>query len=460
VGVVMAGKSNVVNLSDVRAARSAQAYEFTPEFERVVVTMACCQPHFYGRIASQLDAECMSTDPAKLAMRAAHAVARDVGHGPDSAIQVVQRIRRWMREGSVTQEQLMAVGDLLDAAEDGGLMSADAAVAEIAPLLKRRMRFEAVKLATSMFGKGEDEMAVVTAMLTKAERVGISDESVGTFIGASALDAMTALRDAKRMRTGILELDDVLDGGFIIGTTIVYLGESSSGKSMALVQGATSGALQGLNVCYATFELAETIVLARIMANITGVPTNDILFEKGKAERAFTIMEEAGMAGLGTIVVKGFTPQVSTVFDVLEWVANVEKQTGKKIDVLVVDYGDKVAAPKTADGKDIGSYKTGLLVFEAMRVWADANKRWCITASQAKRGDDKRKKLDLDDVADSMHKVRVVPVVITLNARGEQREQMMFNVAKNTLGKAPVCVGPLPTEFHCARIAPVMLEVP
>jgi KaiC/GvpD/RAD55 family RecA-like ATPase len=280
---------------------------------------------------------------------------------------------------------------------------------------------------------------------------------VGSILGPQSAAMAASLRGLSRMRTGIMELDDVLDGGFVRGSTVDYLAESSGGKSMALVQGAACSALQGLLTCYATFELAPPIVMARILANLTGVPVNAILFEDGQAEESARRLVAIQQIGFGGIVVKGFTPQVSTVADVLDWVKHVERELGRPVDNLVVDYGDKVAPPKTNEREATSTYKTGLLVFEGLRVWASDGNRWCLTASQAGRSKDKRKKLDLDDVADSMHKVRVVPVVITLNKRGEEGDQILFYVAKNTLGKAGLSVGPLPTEYECARIAPVMV---
>jgi uncharacterized Fe-S cluster-containing radical SAM superfamily enzyme len=68
---------------------------------------------------------------------------------------------------------------------------------------------------------------------------------------------------------------------------------------------------------------------------------------------------------------------------------------------------------------------------------------------------------EVDDVADSMHKVRVADLVLTLtppNTGEDEVTELIHYVAKHRTGKSNVQVGPLRTEFECARIAPMMLE--
>ena len=56
-----------------------------------------------------------------------------------------------------------------------------------------------------------------------------------------------------------------------------------------------------------------------------------------------------------------------------------------------------------------------------------------------------------------MHKVPVSDLVQTLNVR-DDGEQIMFYVAKNRTGKSRQQIGPLPHEFECGRIAPVLRD--
>jgi hypothetical protein len=64
----------------------------------------------------------------------------------------------------------------------------------------------------------------------------------------------------------------------------------------------------------------------------------------------------------------------------------------------------------------------------------------------------------LNDVADSMHKIRVADLVITLNLQDEDAEDpsIVFNIAKHRTGKAKVKIGPMPTEYERGRLCPIV----
>jgi replicative DNA helicase len=206
--------------------------------------------------------------------------------------------------------------------------------------------------------------------------------------------------------------------------------------------------LRGMKCLYATLELPEAIILARLKANLTGVPINSIL--EGSIEEAKTRMQELE-SGLGACIVKEFTPHATTIDDITEWVKNVEEEEGARIDLLVVDYGDKLS---TSDKRD-DSYNAARVTFEGMRVFAVDHNIWVWTASQATRkGKESKKRVDLEHVADSMHKVRVADLVVTLNAQ-DDGEQIEFYIGKNRLGKSRMVIGPIPHQFELGRIAGV-----
>jgi len=114
-----------------------------------------------------------------------------------------------------------------------------------------------------------------------------------------------------------------------------------------------------------------------------------------------------------------------------------------------VDYADKLKATR-----NVNEYTAMRQVYEDLRVWAEREKRWLVTASQAKaRTKDTKKRRDVEDAADSMHKARVCDVMLTLSVTGEDpsREVSVF-VAKNRLGRSRFTVGPMPTDFGMGRL--------
>ncbi len=65
--------------------------------------------------------------------------------------------------------------------------------------------------------------------------------------------------------------------------------------------------------------------------------------------------------------------------------------------------------------------------------------------------------LDVDDCADSMNKVRVADLVVSINTREESVE--LFN-AKNRHGHARQKIGPLPTAYEMGRLSALVDKAP
>lgn len=431
--------------------KATDPYWLDEGFERGVITLACSHRRFFGRLAHALDPDCLASESAKLALRAAKAIGKEMGQGPESTMVVLQRLRRWMDEGKVALEKIRAVAEMFEKAFEVGLPSEDAAVNELRPILAKRIKSEAVRAALDDYGKDGD-FARATTLIDKANHLGDTNTSVGVVLGAGSYEEIDKLKHLERLSTGVLELDTALQGGLRRGSLGLLLGGSNDGKSMGLSHIGAWALRWGLFVVYATLELPPSDVLARIKANITGIPINAILEDP---ERARPIMNATA---LGPCIVQEFTPQATTMEDIEAWVEACEEQVGRPVDVLVTDYGDKLAAPKSAGREGEHGYSAGRVVFERMRIYANeghkGGKIWHWSAAQATRQKDKRKKLDLNDVADSMHKVRVADLVVTLNL--DEEGQMTFMVAKNRFGPARVKIGPLPPDFEIGRIAPIL----
>lgn len=431
-------------------------YSFDAIFEQIVVTLACSSQRFYGRVGHALDPALMKSLPGQHAIQAAHQINADIGHGPAAPVLVIQRLRRWMNDGKITLEAIKDVAELFDNAEDAGLPDEDSVVSELAPILQQRIRDEAVEEAIASYGKHGD-LAKVVSLEHRAARIGTVDTSVGTMLGAESFAEVAKFRQIQRLATGILELDSVLDGGLENGGLGVVVGSSGDGKSMFLSHVTGVAVVDSLFVAYATLELPKEVVLARVKANITGVPINVMM--GGEISEAQARLE--ALPSIGRLVVQYFAPKATTFDDLKIWLDNVESMAGRKIDLLVVDYGDKVGA-KAKKGEQQSEYTGALAVFEAFRHYAQERKIFCWTASQASRQKDARKKiLDLNDTADSMHKIRVADLVVTLNLEDDGTEEPMvvIYIAKHRTGKSRVKVGPMPTEYERGRICPMMEHV-
>jgi replicative DNA helicase len=312
---------------------------------------------------------------------------------------------------------------------------------------------EAVRAAVEEFSTKRGNFDRVREHLNRAERVGRNDSMPGIALGAAAFDEIDKLRYLNRLPTGVLELDSVLDGGPPRGSLGVAMAGPGGGKSMMLNHITGNALWLGQHACVATLELPERLWLARLAANITNFPIDKVL--DGSMEAARSRLVELAPQ-LGPCTVKYFTPKATTVEDIKRWVLDVEQHVGSPVSLLVVDYADKLIPSHRVDARE-SEYKAMDRVYESLRIFAEESSRWAWTASQAKRGDKRRKVIEVDDVADSMGKVRVCDLALSL-MMSDQQEQVSFYVAKNRVGRALIKVGPLPTDLANGRIVPPSMD--
>ena len=289
-------------------------YGLEQDFEASLVALLCTRPRFYGRIGRELDPEAMGTAAASLAVQTCQEIAKGSGSGPTNALIVIQRLRRRMDEGTVTRDEMGAVDDLIAEAEDAGLLNEDDVLGEVVPILKRRIQGEAIRMAMHQYGS-KTELGPAMKMLDRAEALGRNDTSMGVKVGGASFGVIDSLRYLDRCPTGVHELDGEIGGGLPRGQLGMFIGGAGAGKSMALSHLAAFTSRSGLFVGYATLELPEAIILARIKANHTGVPIDSIM--EGSADAQRKMLENPI---LGPCYVKEFTPQITTVQDIRAWV--------------------------------------------------------------------------------------------------------------------------------------------
>ena len=282
-------------------------------------------------------------------------------------------------------------------------------------------------------------------LIEDANKIGISKQSSGLKLEAAALSEISALRHLDKLPTGVDDLDYYLDGGLPRGSLGVVIGGSGDGKSMYLTQVAAMAAAQGCSTLYATLELPEPVVLARMTASLTQIPLHKIL--SGSPIAADRLKNLAHK--IGPTRIREFTAKATTAQDIMSWVDEVQRLDNRSVDCLVVDYADKLAAAgERSDYSEMGK------VYESLRVGCHERGLWGWTASQATRKKMGTKRLDQDDVADSMHKVRVADLVVTLTVTEtpEAEREVEIFVAKNRHGASRKALGPFKTDFAFGRL--------
>jgi hypothetical protein len=199
-------------------------------------------------------------------------------------------------------------------------------------------------------------------------------------------------------------------------------------------------------------DLDEEDQEARLIANLTGYPIDTVIggSDRANLESAMSVM----LPSLGPFVTKFFVPKETTFRDIADWVKEVEAEEKRKVDLLIVDYIDELGS---GDPKLRSEYEVQGQTMRDMRMWVRAHGCWGWTAAQPKRREvkERTKRIEIDDIADSMKKGRIADMILTCIKPTE--DEVELYVAGNRHGRDKFSVGPMPHDFARGRFS-VQLE--
>jgi hypothetical protein len=430
----------------------ASDFNLDPDFESVVCALACSDANFYAKVGPYIVPELCHDPAAKLAIEAAMVIHKETGRGPSNELAVFQRLQRWVDDGRVEPELINRLADIIDDGFNIDISPTDV-VTELVPLLQGYHRHAAVVQLIKAHGRKED-LSREARLIEQANRIGMGKVSMGLSLGDQAVRAIADLKNLERFPVGVEDLDEGLGGGVPRQSLTLWVGASGDGKSMALSMVSAVAILFGLSVTYVTLEIPPAYVLARTQAALTGYTIDDFLSEEPDA---LDYMEEMH-PDLGPFRVEYMEPGFTTVSDIAAFIDRVEDDDGRAVDMLVVDYLDRLAAPGARGKKrgDVSSYATGEIVTTQLRDDLIVPRNlWGHSAVQATRGTGRGKaKKGLDDMADSLHKGRIADNVFTLNTEEQAGGEVLMSIrnAKHRTGRSGFSVGPFPAEFERGRI--------
>src|SRR6056300_683933 len=290
----------------------------------------------------------------------------------------------------------------------------------------------AILKGADLLEKGE--YGPVEDLVKKAVQIGLQKD-LGTNYRADPKARLEAIKDNNgQVSTGWASLDKKLFGGFNRGELNIFAGGSGAGKSLFLANLGVNWALNGMNVLYLTLELSENLVSMRVDAMVTDIPTRDIFKSIDDVEMKVKMIGKKS----GAFQVK-YMPSGKTPNDVRSYIKEYEIKTGKKIDVLLIDYLD-LLMPNGAKVSAENLFIKDKFVSEELRNLAMELNTVFVTASQLNRASVEEIEFDHSHISGGLSKIQTADNVFgiftsrAMRERGRYQLQLMKTRSSSGVG--------------------------
>jgi len=266
------------------------------------------------------------------------------------------------------------------------------------------------------------EYGPVEDLVKKAVQIGLQKD-LGTDYWKDPRSRLEGIKDKNgQISTGWPALDRKLFGGFNRGELNIFAGGSGSGKSLFLANMGVNWALQGLNVVYLTFELSEALVSMRVDSMTTDIPSRDIFKSIDDVEMKVKMIGKKS----GAFQVK-YMPTGKNANDIRSYLKEYEIKTGKKVDVLLVDYLDlmhPIAAKISAENL----FVKDKYVSEELRNLAMELQCIFVTASQLNRSSVEEIEFDHSHISGGISKINTADNLIGIFTSRAMRERGRYQI--------------------------------
>lgn len=217
-------------------------------------------------------------------------------------------------------------------------------------------------------------------------------------------------------------------GKFNAGDLIIYAGGSGTGKSLFLQNHAVNYWKDGKTVLQITLELHPELVARRMDSMLLGLTTKELY---GSLDDVSTriAMEKKRQSVKGEMRIKAM-PSGSTTAEIKNLVKMYMNDTGKKIDVLIIDYLDLISPVAKVKAGD--TFTKDKYVSEELRNIGQEFGPIVITASQLNRdhisatqdGGD----LNHSHIAGGISKINTADLVLGIISNASMREKGFYEL--------------------------------
>jgi KaiC/GvpD/RAD55 family RecA-like ATPase len=244
-----------------------------------------------------------------------------------------------------------------------------------------------------------------------------------------------ALSQQQTISTGIKGLDDKLNGGFARKQVSIFTANSGAGKSIMLNNLAHNYSVRGYHVVLLSLELPKEMVFTRTSSIVSGYNIKNLAETKLEVS---SVVEKVKKQTNGSLVIQRINGDATTN-DIRAFLTHYELELGRKPDVLLVDYLDKMT-PNQGVGRlsisEQDKYKS-----EQLAELAFDYDVICASASQQNREAIGNPSPNQSVIAGGLTKIQTVDNVISLymdeemRLRGEMKATFLKTRSSDGVGK-------------------------
>ena len=293
-------------------------------------------------------------------------------------------------------------------------------LAEFETFSKHKALEAAILKSADLLEKGD--YGACEDIVKKAVQIGLQKD-LGTNYFADPRGRLEGIKSTNgQVSTGWAAIDKKLFGGFNRGELNIFAGGSGAGKSLFLANLGVNWALAGMNVLYLTLELSESLVSMRVDSMITGIPSRDVFKSIDDVEMKVKMIGKKA----GAFQVK-YMPSGKTPNDVRSYIKELEIKTGRKVDVLLIDYLD-LLMPNGAKISAENLYIKDKYVSEELRNLAMELNCVFVTAAQLNRGAVEEIEFDHSHISGGLSKIQTADNVFGIFTSRAMRERGRYQL--------------------------------
>ena len=320
-----------------------------------------------------------------------------------------------------TKEQVKATtGVELKEVPDVGEGHYDWFMSEFESFSRRQELERAILKAADMIEEGDYDP--VEKLIKDAVQISLTKD-MGTDYFEDPRTRLMKIKDNNgQVSTGWPTMDRRLFGGMNRGELNIFAGGSGSGKSLFMQNIAINWISQGLNGVFLTLELSEELCAMRMDAMVANVATKEIFKDMDTLEMKIRMVGKKS----GNLRIK-YMPAQSNVNQIRAYLKELEVQTGKKPDFIMVDYLDLVM-PVSAKVSPSDLFVKDKYVSEELRNLAREFEILMITASQLNRSAVEEIEFDHSHISGGISKINTADNVFGIFTSRAMRERGRYQI--------------------------------